>query len=420
MYSYPHKTAYGPLEGIFLQDYFHYLTSSRQNILYFHIPFCETKCGYCNLFSIAGQNMELIDSYFDAMERQTEQILVCMEKYLQTEDVSSKCSTVKKRISFYELVIGGGTPLYVSTRHLQGLFNMAERLGFKNGNIIMETSPGQTTPEKLQFLKEQAVNRISMGVQSFIQSELDTLHRQHTAKQAMQAAEWIKSATFDCVNLDLIYGIPEQTEQTLAVSIDQALSYDVDEIFIYPLYIKPDTWLYHKGIKPDNNAAQLGRFARQYLKGKGYTACSMRRFIKGSYKQGSSCGFENTLSIGCGGRTYLGNLHACMPYHVKQGECLYELHQYMNTQDYTRITHGYLLSAQEQKHRYVLKNLFFIEGLDTEEYRQIFHHNFLLDYPIVSDWMDKGYAKLEQNKLKLTEEGILLSDYLGPELGGIF
>lgn len=403
MYSYPHKTAYRSLEGVFLKDYVPYLWD-QENSLYMHIPFCESKCGYCNLFSVVGQEEKVIDRYLDAMVRQTEQWGTLLAGDRAGENVR-----------FSELVLGGGTPLYLTITQLQRVFNLAKEMGFSGKSIVVETSPRQTTVEKLQFLKEQGVTRLSMGVQSMQQKELDTLHRKHSVEEVERAMEQIKKVGFPCVNLDVIYGIPGQTMESLKDTLDRVLSYEVEELFLYPLYIKKDTWLYQEGKMQNEQIEQFYRFAREYLQRHGYTPRSMRRFTrKATEGKAKSCGYENTLSIGCGGRSYLGPLHFCTPYQVRQQECRMQLETYMETEDFSKITHGYLLTKEEEKRRFAIKNLLFYYGIDREEYKSLFDSELLVDFPMIEGWIEQGYVTTEGKRIFLTEEGMVRSDSLGP------
>lgn len=403
MYSYPHKTAYGPLMGIHLKEYAEGLSDS-ENSLYFHIPFCQSKCGYCNLFSVTGQDEVFMERYVDAMERQAVQFAEILPQTAQ----------------FSDLTLGGGTPLLLSDKQLERIFHIADKqLGFAGGEkqIIVETSPGQTTEDKLQLLKEHHVTRVSMGVQSFHESELKMLHRRHTVEQIERAAEMIKKADFPCVNLDLIYGIPGQTKESLAESVDRALSYEPEELFVYPLYIKKDTYLSNKEVRRPETTYEMYVYIREYLKGKGYAPYSMRRFVKGGDAAVlPGCGFENTISLGCGGRSYIGNLHFCAPYGVRQSECRQILQQYMEQEDYLEIRHGYLLSLEEQKRRYVIKNILFGSGLSKEEYGSHFSSSLEQDFPILREWIQDACAFEREGKITLTEKGFSLSDYLGPML----
>ena len=143
-------------------------------------------------------------------------------------------------------------------------------------------------------------------------------------------------------------------------SIDEALKYNPDELFVYPLYIKKDTYLYNKNARVNPMAEEMYRFIRPYLIERGYIGLSMRRFVKkekaiSCINQSKSCGFDTTLSLGCGGRSYLGNLHFCNPYKVKQSECKDELMKFISTKDYCKINHGYILDDDDVLHPNIYK-----------------------------------------------------------------
>ena len=403
MYSYPHKTAYGALKGIRLCDYIEHL-SGRECSLYFHIPFCQSKCGYCNLFSVTGQDKSHMEQYIEAMERHARQL----------------SSILPDSLVFSDLTLGGGTPLILSATQLERVFEIAEiQLGFdpRGKQTIVETSPAQTTEEKLAVLKDHNVTRISMGVQSFCEEELKTLNRNHTPDQVRNAMEKIKASGFPCVNLDLIYGIPGQTQQSLLFSADEALVYEPEELFVYPLYIKKDTVLSRRGIKREEAAYEMYSVLRDYLQDRGYVPFSMRRFVKdGDIGRLSGCGFENTLSVGCGGRSYIDQLHFCTPYEVRQSRCREILEEYIKEQDYLAVRHGYLLSGEEQKRRFVIKNILFACGLSRDQYREHFLTEPEQDFPVLSKWVQEGLACLDEDRFCLTPEGFSLSDYLGPML----
>lgn len=403
MYSYPHKTAYRQIDEISLEQY-KPLLQNQKNSLYFHVPFCESKCGYCNLFSVTKHSEDFFSSYLDACQRQVEQY--------EMQD-----------ISFSDFVIGGGTPLLLTEKQLERLFAMAAK-GFHlepEGSVIIETAPNQTTWDKLCVLKENNVSRVSIGVQSFCEDELLQLWRHHTVKQAREAIRLLKQADFSCLNIDLIYGIKGQTLESLKKSIDEAISYEPDEIFIYPLYVKPGTILDIRQEEASSDRYQFYCFIRDYLLKKGFYQTSMRRFTAQKSKEiaeknTTDCGFENTVSIGCGGRSYIGNLHFCTPYGVRQETCQRILEEYINRKDYTKISYGYLLSDEEIRRRYVIKNMLTVRGIYLSEYEGRFHSNILKDYEILNDLIQKNYLRIEGDILKLTEEGLALSDFIGPLL----
>ena len=436
MYSYPHKTAYRPLTGIRLADYAGRLSGPGCG-LYLHIPFCHTKCGYCNLFSVTGAGAEEMERYLDAVERQLNQYRRILEP---------------AGTRFSDFTIGGGTPLLLTARQLERIFAMTESyLSFEeNRSIVIETAPNQTDSEKLQLLKDRGITRVSMGIQSFRDRELETLRRGHSGKKALEALELLLSFGFDCVNTDFIYGIPGQTIQSLLESLERAVSLGPQEIFLYPLYVKHGAGLERElrdgmVLEPEKAFEQY-REASSFLKSEGFRQDSMRRFVRRKsehLRPFSECGFGTSLALGCGGRSYVGNLHFCTPYAITRQDCMRELYTYENTQDFTVVTHGIVLSREEQKRRYVIRHLLIRPGLNIDRYREHFGTEILEDFPLLSEWIGEGYLarqctpdevgircgsglrdvccdpaqrKAESGWLVLTDDGLALSDHLGPQL----
>ena len=413
MYSYPHKTAYRTLEGIFLQDYAHLLSGSK-NSLYLHLPFCQTKCGYCNLFSVTGQTASTFSCYLDAVERQARQYQELFSDF---------------HPAFTETAIGGGTPLLLPEHLLERMFRILDTYFYSGTEreLAIETAPNQTSREKLQILKQAGATRVSMGIQSFSDQELQALGRQHQAGKAREALALLKSFGFPCINVDFIYGIPGQTMESLLTSLKEALAFEPDEIFLYPLYLKHGAWLPLSPVfSAGHTAYQQYQEASAFLRGEGYRQDSMRRFVKlgvsspQEQRPFSECGFGTSLALGCGGRSYLGNLHFCPPYAVTAGESSRQLRLFIDTEDFSRITHGILLSEDEMKRRYAIRHLLIRPGLDIQRYQQTFHSEALEDFPLLQDWIRQGYAILSPanntDYLTLTEEGLGLSDCLGPQL----
>lgn len=424
MYSYPHKTAYRPMTGVNLKDYAGRLAGPGHG-LYLHIPFCQSKCGYCNLFSVTGAKTEEMEGYLDAVERQLEQY----------GRVLQEAGTV-----FSDFTIGGGTPLLLTEGQLERVHRMTGwYLNFdRQRTMVIETAPNQTDRTKLRLLKDMGVTRVSMGIQSFAEAELKTLRRGHSAKKAREALELLMSFEFPCVNADFIYGIPGQSVESLLESLKEAVSFGPEEIFLYPLYVKHGAGLEKElgegmVLEPEKAFLQY-REAAGFLKAEGFRQDSMRRFVRGGgRRQFSECGFGMSLALGCGGRSYVGNLHFCTPYAITRQSCLKELRNFENTDDFSDITHGILLSREEEKRRYVIRHILIRPGLDANRYKACFGTEVLDDFPLLSRWLDDGFlvwdgkeAAKDQEWMKgnaltplfltLTEEGLGLSDYLGPQL----
>ena len=160
---------------------------------------------------MTGLGQEAADRYLTAVERQSSQY----------QEILTSVGT-----EFSELVIGGGTPLYLTVQQLERMFHIVTcyfRFS-ENRSLVVETAPNQTTREKLELLKQAGVSRISMGIQSFSDKELSVLGRQHNAEKSAAGIRADKTYDFPCVNVDFIYGIPGQTAASLLESLKKPYS----------------------------------------------------------------------------------------------------------------------------------------------------------------------------------------------------
>lgn len=407
MYSYPHKTAYRPIDAALVKTHLNALSGSCS--LYLHIPFCQAKCGYCNLFSVVA-NEPLINSYINAVERQCDQLAGLINR---------------SDITFDSLILGGGTPSILEKEHLSRLFLAIARsfsLSLSDIQAEIEVAPNQASEQLLLYLKEAGFDRVSIGVQSFHSSELCTLGRIHSPKACETALAQMKKIGFKTINSDLIYGLPGQTTTSLLYSLEKLLTYMPDEIFLYPLYIKPQTPLFGKLELNQEQAIELYRFARDKLQQAGYTQLSMRRFtLSPPVNEAEGCGFEQGLSIGCGGRSYLGALHICEPYRVRQNDCTALLKSFCDKTDFTSGLSGLLLNEDEQKRRYFIKNILYHGGLSISDYNRRFNRLpqedslfFKLSQKISSEISE--LITINDGRLTLTAEGLARSDQIGPML----
>lgn len=123
----------------------------------------------------------------------------------------------------------------------------------------------------------------------------------------------------------------------------------------------------------------------------------MRRFVK--YKRSfSDCGFGTSLALGCGGRSYVGNLHFCTPYAITRHDCIRELENFEAVRDFTVISHGIFLSKEEEKRRYVIRHLLIRPGLPIKRYRNCFGTEVLQDFPLISCWQEQGLSQWKKRQ----------------------
>lgn len=190
--------------------------------LYVHVPFCRTKCPYCDFYSITS--LSFISDW---------------QKSLLQEMLAYKnqCSV------FDSLYIGGGTPSVLSEHDLTTLFeNLFNNFSFSpNTEITIEANPSDITREKLKHLKAMGVTRISIGVQSFDEHDLHFLGRRHTVQQAEQAIELIRGCGFGNLALDLIYGLPGQQLSAWVRTMKRALDFRPEHLSCYQLTVHEAT-----------------------------------------------------------------------------------------------------------------------------------------------------------------------------------
>lgn len=395
MYSYPHKTAYRTLTPpVSLSPYLERL-EGREASLYFHIPFCAHKCGYCNLFSQQCCDAERISLYLHTMRRQAEQL-----------------SVAAQGLKFTSFAVGGGTPLILDEGQLEELFCLAELFGVHPSRVFtsVETSPEYTQKSVLRQLRARGVERLSMGVQSFNETELKKLKRRPGLGTVVGALENIVEAGFPQFNLDLIYGIEGQTVESFMRSLNTALTYRPNELFIYPLYVRPGTRINVRST--DDIGYAIYKSARELLVGQGFVQTSMRRFVRRETTETEfSCGDEVMLSCGAGGRSYLGNLHYATPYAVRQQAIADEIDHYIRTTDFMTAANGFLLSTEEMQIRFIIKNLMYHRGVDLAEYEKSFGEK--PDRNLFREFTDRGWIEETGRIVRLTEEGMAYSDYIG-------
>lgn len=197
---------------------------------YIHIPFCEHICHYCDFNKFFIQNQP-VDDYLVSLEAE-------MKNTIDREG-KSRLETI---------FIGGGTPTSLSVRQLEHLMNSIHKVLEPSGQIIefsVEANPDDLNAEKLAFLKEAGVNRLSLGVQTFEDELLKKIGRVHETKDVFIAVEQARKAGFQNISLDLMFGLPGQTTLHLERSLQTALSLDAEHYSVYSLIVEPKTIFYN-------------------------------------------------------------------------------------------------------------------------------------------------------------------------------
>ena len=401
LYAYPHKTAYRSFEPELNFETVWRDENLDSLFLYFHIPFCEMRCGFCNLFTITGVKEDAVTSYLKALRRETETV-----------------KSLLPNAQFSELAIGGGTPTFLSPAELDELLSLTEMLITSDKPLSIESSPSRTTVERLQVLESRSVSRISLGVESFLPDDLRAMGRPAQADDAVTALDNIRTHTHADLNIDLIYGAKGQSIDAFSSDIKRALDWSPEEVFIYPLYVGPLTGLSKRGnIQESWDTHRIAQYraGRELLLNAGYHQSSMRRFVKTKSVVSShySCQEDGMIGIGAGARSYTREVHYSSDYAVKRKAVKGIINDYAARKDLTKIRHGIRLSADEQRRRYVIKSILNSDGLDLGAYEARFNSSALAELPDLNVLLDAQYLTRTETHLLPTALGLERADAMG-------
>jgi oxygen-independent coproporphyrinogen-3 oxidase len=413
-YSYPHKSAYRALARPHALESLWASQDRSALFAYVHLPFCTMRCGFCNLFAMAQPDDTLVDRYVDAVLRQ----MRALDRVLGTR-------------RFARLAFGGGTPSYLSAAQLERLYDgAASILGIDLSATPsgIEVSPETVTPERLAVCRAAGVRRVSMGVQSFLASEVRSLARPQQNDTVTRAIALIRDHGFPVLNLDLIYGIAGQTVESWLHSVDSALAFAPEEIYLYPLYVRAQTGLGRIAIRRTGEATVaderplLYEAARERLLQSGYTQVSMRMFrAPHAPCEGGPvycCQSDGMVGLGAGARSYTASLHYSSRYAVERvaTRAIVEDYAAHTESDFLHAHHGFALDAEEQRRRFVVQSLLTEPGLEHAAYCRRFGGDCRGDLPQLVELGALGLAQDDGEWLRLNARGVALSDTIGPWL----
>ena len=264
--------------------------------LYVHVPFCETKCPYCdfNSFAVAGRD---VASYFDALRRE-----------MDARGVPASPPTV---------FVGGGTPTVVEPDVLDRyLGDLVARLTPDPGReFTVEANPGSLTREKVAVLRAHGVNRVSLGAQSFFDRHLRTLGRVHAASQIEEAAGFMRDEGIADLNLDLIHSVPGLDREEWLATLDRALALGPDHVAAYALIFEPGTEFHARRRRgslcpvPEDEELRQYLWTARRLERAGYVRYEISNFARPGHECRHNLRYwrnESYAGFGAGAVSYLG------------------------------------------------------------------------------------------------------------------
>jgi oxygen-independent coproporphyrinogen III oxidase len=408
VYAYPHKSAYrafAPSKSLAEV----WKDEPRSSLfLYVHIPFCTMRCGFCNLFTTANPQDSWPELYLDSLARE-----------------SAIVAELLPDATFARIALGGGTPTYLTAPQLDRVFRLLQdrfQVSPASRPTGVEVSPDTLTREKAELLRSWNVERVSIGIQSFLEDEARNSGRPQTSTEIHEALGILRDVGTPILNIDLIYGLPGQTAQSWAESLKAALEYHPEELYLYPLYVRPLTGLGQAQKNYDADRLTLFREARDRLLSAGYEQISLRMFRRLASRASSGPDYcvqeDGMVGLGCGARSYTRQTHYSRDYAVRPKPVKAILQDYITADrdDFRLAHHGFELNLDEQRRRYLLYSLFTRPGTSLPAYQHRFGTTPTSDYPELLTWLERGWLTLTEGLLSPTETGLELSDALGPRL----
>lgn len=369
--------------------------------IYIHIPFCKKRCIYCDFFSTTDNH--LVDKYIDC---------ICKE-------FSSRIFEIEAS-KFTTIYIGGGTPSQLSISQLTRLVNFVKsHIDFnKIEEFTIEVNPDDVNLEYMQTCRSLGINRVSMGIQSFVDAELEAINRRHNSTQALKAVETIKNAGFSNISIDLIYGLPLQSIDSWIYSVKKAISLDVPHISSYNLSYEEGTLLYKKRecgeIQEcsDENCIKMYEILVDELKAAGYEHYEISNYAKPSCYSLHNSNYWNLtpyLGIGASAHSFDGKIRRYNPS---------SLITYTNMINDRGVAYDEEEETKwERYNEYVMINLRTMWGINLNKVNELFGnelHKHIIKYS--RKFIDNGELKETNHTISLTEKGIMLSDYIIREL----
>ncbi|MBC7977744.1 MAG: STM4012 family radical SAM protein, partial [Myxococcales bacterium] len=405
VYAYPHKTAYRPLPPRPLGPLW---AGERRGALslYLHIPFCEQRCGFCNLFTRPVPDAALVSAYLATLTREAHVVRRALDE--------------AGPFTIARAAIGGGTPTLLDAAQLAQVVALLGVFGIDRPlPMSVETSPETALPDRLAVVVGAGADRISIGVQSFLDEECKAVNRPQRVTDVHRALRAIRDAGPATLNIDLMYGLPGQTAATWQHSLTAALAYRPEEVYLYPLYVRPLTTLGRRGAASiDRDRVALYAQGREVLGAAGYRQVSLRMFRRtdaGTAGPVYCCQDDGMIGLGCGARSYTREVHYSTEWAVGARGVRGILDRWVQRDDaaFAVADHGFVLDSDEQRRRWLILSLLSEHGVDRAAYQARFGSDALADFPALAELAPRGLADETAECLRLTAEGLGRADALG-------
>ncbi len=369
--------------------------------IYIHIPFCRTKCGYCNFFSVAS--LKHASEVLSALLAEID----LTEEYLQKETIET-------------LYFGGGTPSLLQPASIQSLLDAinAKHRVAADAEITLEANPDDLSAHNLKAWIDAGINRISMGIQSFQPSDLAFLDRRHNAEAARQSLRLLASAPLHSWSADLIYNIPGQTVEMLEHNLRLCIEAGTPHISCYALTVEEKTLLHRqirsgeKPLPPETDFREHFLLVANRLSEAGYLHYETSNFALPGHLARHNTGYwfqKPYLGLGPSAHSYNGTSRRWNPASISAYLAAVAKGQPWEEEE--------RLSSVVKNNEFIMTRLRTCWGIPFEEIKTAFGPQRLSSLLRAAEpWIASGHMKTDGNCLWLTFEGMLFTDRITSSL----
>ena len=366
--------------------------------IYIHIPFCRSKCDYCDFYSLAGRE-DRMDAYQKALLAHI-----------------GETAPLAQGIPVDTIYFGGGTPSFYGDKRLRELLGAIQKKFQveKNAEITLEANPDSVDLKSLRRLRKAGFNRISLGMQSACPEELADIHRPHSARQVDEAVAAAKKARFRNLSLDLIYGLPGQTMDSWKATVEHALSLIPQHLSCYGLKVEEGTPLAARAaagevLPDDDTQADMYLWTVGRLQRAGLPQYEISNFAKPGYESRHNLRYWLTkpyIGFGPGAHSDFGG---------RRYSFVRDLDRYIDgvLRGGTIIDSEELIPQRERGGEYLMLRLRTARGIEEWEYRGTYFMDFAPLERCLEEFQAQGWArKTEEGRWRLTPRGFLVSNQL--------
>lgn len=372
--------------------------------IYIHIPFCKQACHYC-------------DFHFSTSLKKKDEMVLALAKEIEMR--KSEFQDDPEFSGVETIYFGGGTPsrLQIADLRLQIDSIYKNYKVSENPEITLEANPDDLSEEYLVELKKIGINRLSIGIQSFFEEDLKMMNRAHNSEEAKKSLE-LATQYFDNISIDLIYGIPNMSNEKWLQNIETALSFNIPHISSYALTVEPKTALHsfiQKGIipQPDDEVAQEHfQILVDKLSEKGFIHYELSNFGKSTYFSKNNSSYwlgKKYIGIGPSAHSYDGEKRS---WNVSNNSLYLK-----SIQENKLPSESEILSKTDRYNEYVMTGLRTIWGISLDRIESEFGKTYL-DYlnQQAAKYIEDHLLFVDENVLRTTKKGKFLSDGIASDL----